>query len=134
MGKRETSRMPSQRQLRVGEQIRHVLADIFMRGELYIEGLRETSITVSLVKVGPDLRNATAYVTPLAGVNAEETVRALNTGAPLIRKMMNKEITIKFSPKLYFKLDKSFEHAAHINALLKDENIVCDLTADTLDS
>lgn len=130
---RNSNKMPSQRQLRVGEQVRHILADIFFREELHEDALRGVSITVSLVKVSPDLKNATAYVMPLAGENAEKIVRALNAIAPYLRKLMNKQMVLKFSPKLYFKLDKSFEEAAQINALLKSEEVTRDLEAASED-
>lgn len=129
MPKGNSNKMPSQRQLRVGEQVRHVLSDIFFREEIHEPELRGVSITVSLVKVSPDLKNATAYVMPLAGENAEGIVRALNTSAPYLRKLMNKQMVLKYSPKLFFKIDKSFEEAHRINTLLKQEEIVGDLSS-----
>lgn len=126
-----SSKMPSQRQLRVGEQVRHILSDIFFREEMHEDELRGVSITVSLVKISPDLKNATAYVTPLGGENSETVVRALNTIAPYLRKLMNKQMVLKYSPKIFFKLDQSFEEAHRINTLLKQENVVRDLTVES---
>lgn len=107
---------PSQRQLKVGEEIRHVLSSIFLRGDL--PGLGDFSITVGEVRVSPDLKHATAYVMPLGGVNAEGVFRSLKTLEPHIRTMVTREIRLKFSPQINFKLDESYDNAAKIDDLL----------------
>lgn len=115
------SKRPSgSRPLKVGEEIRHALSDIFLRGELYDPELQGVSITVSEVRVSPDLKNATAYVMPLAGANKEEILDALNRAAPGIRYLVSEKVELRYMPRLNFKLDTSYEEAGKINALLHD--------------
>jgi ribosome-binding factor A len=109
---------PSQRQLQVGEEIRHALSHIFMRGELAIPTIDEASVTVSEVRVSPDLKNATAFVMPLAGKNKEEVLRLLNLEAPTLRHLVSKTVRLRFAPKINFKQDESFDNAHRIGELL----------------
>lgn len=120
-----TSKAPSQRQLRVGEEIRHALSDIFMQGTLYEPELVGVSITVPEVRVSPDLRNATAYVFPLAGNAPEGFISVLNKIAPQINHMVTKKINMRFAPKISFRVDDSFEVASKIENLF--ENIKGDI-------
>ena len=115
-----TSKAPTQRQLRVGEEIRHALSDIFLQGTLYEPELVGVSITVPEVRVSPDLRNATAYVFPLAGNAPEGFLDVLNKIAPKINHMVTKKIKMRFSPKISFKLDNSFEEASRIENLFEN--------------
>ncbi len=118
--KKTKSNEPSQRQLRVGEEIRHVLADIFMRDDFHTEELRGVSVTVTEVDVAPDLRNATAYVSPLGGVMAQSELAAiLNEYAPEFNQMLAKKLVMKFTPRLTFSADNRFDYAEKIEALLK---------------
>lgn len=110
--------MPTQRQLRVGEEIRAVLAQMFAHGETHLVELDSASITVSEVRISPDLKNATAYVMPLAGQNKEAVMKALTENASRIRHLMIKRITLRTAPKLYFKLDTSYEVAHRVSELL----------------
>lgn len=110
--------MPSQRQLRVGEEIRSILAQMFAHGETHVTELDSASITVSEVRISPDLKNATAYVMPLAGVNKETVMKALADNASRIRHLLTKRIVLRTSPKLHFKLDTSYEVAHRMNELL----------------
>lgn len=110
---------PSQRQLRVGEEIRHMLAQVFTRQELGVAELRGVSITVTEVDVSPDMRNATAYVSPLGGaVKDEMMIKLLNKHIGLFNHAIAKELTMKFAPKLKFASDNRFEYAARIEELL----------------
>lgn len=118
---------PGQRQLRVGEEIRHALSAIFMRGELHEAQLRDASITVSEVRVSPDLKNATAYVMPLGGGNRDEVVEALREMAPSLRGLVGSKIRLKFTPRLSFRLDTSFDEAHRINSLLQKPEVVRDI-------
>lgn len=118
-----------QRQLRVGEEIRHALSSIFMRGELHEAELREASITVSEVRISPDLKNATAYVMPLGGSNREEILQALQELAPNLRTLVGNKLHLKFTPRLSFRLDNSFDEAHRINALLQQPDVVRDIKA-----
>jgi ribosome-binding factor A len=118
--KRPKNNEPSQRQLRVGEEIRHILADIFMRGDIYIEGLSGISVTVTEVDVAPDLRNATAYVSSLGGVMEEsELANILNEAAPEFNQLLARKLIMKFTPRLTFSADNRFDYADKIEALLK---------------
>lgn len=109
---------PSQRQLRVGEELRAALAQIFAHGETHVIELDSASITVSEVRISPDLRNATAYVMPLAGNNKELVMQLLAENASRIRHLMIKRVTLRTSPKLHFKLDTSYDVAHRVHALL----------------
>ena len=118
---------PSQRQLRVGEEIRHVLAGILPRGDLRDPALSGVAITVSEVRPSPDLKNATAYVMPLAGENQAEIIAALNRAAGHLRGRLGQSVHLKFTPALKFVADETFDEAAHINALLRDDRVARDL-------
>lgn len=122
----------SQRPLRVGEEIRHILADIFTRGECRSPELFDATITISEVRVSPDLKNATAYVMPLAGANKEKLLQALKDAAPEIRHHLSKRIKLRHTPRLHFTLDASFDAAQHIDSILKSPNVAKDLVEKEL--
>lgn len=124
----QTKRAPSQRQLRVGEEIRSALAQIFMHGETHNPILDGSSITVSEVRISPDLKNATAYVMPLAGSNKEPVMTALKENASRLRGMVSRKIILRTSPRIVFKLDDSFEVANRINVLLNSERVKQDVS------
>lgn len=115
------------RNLRVGEEIRRALADIFMRGEVHSVELADVPITVSEVRVSPDLKNATAFFMPLAGHNKEEMLKALIASAPEIRHLVSKKVKLRHAPKIYFALDNSFDEAQRINTLLKSPEVARDI-------
>ena len=108
----------SQRQQRVAEEIRHVLANIIQRGELKDPQLMDLSVTVSEVRVSPDLKNATAFIAPLGGGSSEELATAMNRAAPFIRMRLGKELSLKYLPKVIFEADKSFDYAQKIESIL----------------
>lgn len=114
---------PSQRQLRVGEVIRRALSDLFMRGETFEPELDGVSITVSEVRVTPDLRHATAYVLPLGGVHAEETLAALNRARGPLRREVTRAINLKFSPELKFVRDDSFDRMDETRRMLNQPRV-----------
>jgi ribosome-binding factor A len=119
MPQHTAKRPPSQRQLKVGEEIRHAVATVLMRNETHDPTLESLSITVSEVRISPDLKNASLYVTPLGGhADAQGIIERLNVAAPAIRRESGKRLHLKYLPKLYFKLDKSFDYAGRINELL----------------
>jgi ribosome-binding factor A len=120
-------REPSQRQLRVGEEIRSALAQIFALGETHHPILDTASITVSEVRISPDLKNATAYVMPLAGSNKETVMAALKDNASRIRGLLSRRIILRTSPRIAFKLDTSFEEANRIHLLLNSERVKADI-------
>ncbi|MEM9737098.1 MAG: 30S ribosome-binding factor RbfA [Pseudomonadota bacterium] len=123
----ETGRLPSQRQLRVGEVIRRALSEILMRGEIHNPDLAGASITVSEVRTSPDLRQATAYVMPLGGANAAEIVAALNASSGQVRREINRAVTLKFSPQIEFRLDESFDRMDATRAMLSRPEVSRDL-------
>ena len=108
---RNTGNGPSQRQLRVGEQIRHIIAQTLQRGHFRDELLINASadITVTEVRPSPDLKQATAYVISLGGKNMEALIPALNNNAPQFQKDINAQSNMKFTPKVRFKIDTSYE-------------------------
>ena len=112
----------SQRQLRVGELIKQALSMIFLREETKIPDLDTKSITVTEVRMSPDLKIAKVYVLPLGGKDAEETINVLKEYSFLIRKILSQKVVMKFLPKLLFRKDESFEYAEKIENLIKQTN------------
>tara|TARA_B100000131_G_C17771620_1_gene473536 strand:- start:224 stop:592 length:369 start_codon:yes stop_codon:yes gene_type:complete len=109
----------SQRQLRVGELIKQSLGQIFLRDEAKLPVLETKNITVTEVRMSPDLKNARAYVIPLGGKDSEETVHVLTKFSHLIRKALSKKIEMKFLPRVSFVSDKSFDYAEKIERLIQ---------------
>ena len=122
MNKNKLGNPVSQRQLRVGEMIKQSLGMIFVRNEVKIPNLETNSITVTEVKMSQDLKIAKAFVLPLGGKNAEETVNILKEFSFLVRKVLSKKITMKFLPKILFTKDESFDYAEKIEKLIKQTN------------
>ena len=110
----------TQRQLRVGELIKQNLGQIFLRDEAKIPSLDTKNITVTEVRMSPDLKNAKAYVIPLGGKDIEKSVNILTEFSYLIRKALSKKIDMKFLPKVYFVGDKSFDYAEKIEKLIQE--------------
>ena len=123
----------SQRQLRVGEALRHALVEILARGELHDPVLAGASITVVEVRVSPDLRNATAFVLPLGGEGADAIVTALNHAAPFLRRQLSGRVTLRYLPSLSFIADTAFDEAARIDGLLHSPEVRRDLEAPAPD-
>ena len=126
---------PSQRQLRAGELIRHALVDILREEEIHDEALLGVSVTVTEVRLSPDLKHATCFVEPLgAGVDSaptagheSEIIKALNAHAKFLRGLLGRRIDMKFTPDLRFRHDESFDAATHIDRLLDDPRVRADL-------
>lgn len=118
---------PSQRQLRVGEALRHALADVFERGEIRDPGLAGLSVTVTEVRVGPDLRTAVVYVIPLGGGDAAAMMDALGRARSFLRRRIAAAVRLKFVPELTFRRDPSFDEADHIEQLLRNPAVARDL-------
>lgn len=121
---------PSQRQLRVGEELRHALAQVLARGELRDPHLVDVSLTVTEVRISPDLKNATAFVVPLGGGELESIVAALNHAAGFLRGHLGHEVELRHTPRLSFQADRSFDEAAHINQLLHHPRVARDVHSD----
>ncbi len=111
------------RLLRVGENVRHALSSILARGEVQDDDLKGASVTVSEVRISPDLRNATIFIMPLGGDPQRLVTKALNKNAAFLRGQLSKHVTMKYLPRLKFKLDESFDEATHINTLLHDPRV-----------
>ena len=126
---------PSQRQLRAGELIRHALVDVLRENEIHDEALLGISITVTEVRLSPDLKHATCFVEPLgAGVDAADTtgneaaiIKALNNHAKFLRGQLGRHLDMKFTPDLRFRHDESFDTASHIDSLFNNPKVLADL-------
>ena len=119
MGNQTNTKTFSQRQLRVGELVKQNLGELFIRNEAKIPSINSKLITVTEVRMTPDLKTARVYVIPLGGVETKETVRILTEYSHLVRKALSKRLDIKFLPKLTFVEDNSFEYAEKIEKIIK---------------
>jgi len=124
---------PSQRQLRVGELLRHALADVLRRGDVRDPDLVGVSVTVTQVIPSPDMRHATVFCEPLGGKNAGPVIKALNKHKGFLRGEMGRLITMKFTPELRFVEDTSFAEAEKIETLLKSSRVRPDLAQPAVD-
>jgi len=122
-------RGPSQRQLRVGEMLRHALSDILRETDIRDADLEGVSVTVTQVKPSPDMRHATVFVQPLGGRNARTVVDGLNRHKGFLRGEMGRVIALKFTPELRFVEDTSFAEAERIERILHSEKVARDLAA-----
>lgn len=127
MASRKEGRRPSQRPLRVGEEVRHALVQLLAADEIRDPDLQGTMLTVTEVRMSPDLRNATIFFTPLGGDRAPEILKALKRAGPFIRGRIAQAIQMRVAPQLWFELDKSFDAAGRIEAVLKDPLVRRDL-------
>ena len=125
---------PSQRQLRVGEALRHALAEVLTRNEIRDADLESVSVTITQVKPSPDMRYATVYCEPLGGENAKTIITALNRHKGFLRGEMGHLIATKFTPELRFVEDESFAEAQKIENILKSERVSRDLAASDEDA
>lgn len=131
--KRRSSKAPTQRQLRVGEEIRHSLSYILSRGEIREPALQGVMITVTEVRVSPDLKNATAFIIPLGGGDKEATaplIEALKRASPYLRRLVADKVNLRYAPRISFQHDESFDEASKIDALLRRPEVARDLSHD----
>jgi ribosome-binding factor A len=128
-----TANGPSQRQLRVGEELRHALAAILLRGEMHDPDLAGVSITVSEVRPSPDMKQATVFVTTLNGDKMDVVLPALRRAASFLRGLVAKTVRLRHTPQLSFQADTSFDYAQKINTLLHQDVIARDLSDDDED-
>ena len=119
MGRENSNISFSQRQLRVGELVKQSLGQIFLRGEAKVPNFETKNITVTEVRMSPDLKNARAYILPLGGKNLDQAVNVLTEFSYLVRKALAKKLDIKFLPRVSFIADKSFDYAEKIEKLIK---------------
>jgi ribosome-binding factor A len=118
---------PSQRQLRVGEEVRHALVEILREGHARDPDLRNVNITVTEVRISPDLANATAYVMPLGGRNIGSVLAALNRASPYFRTQLAHAVQLRHVPRISFEIDSSFSYAERIEGLLHKPEVERDL-------
>jgi ribosome-binding factor A len=131
MRKRQGSSDRSPRQLRVGEELRHALVRILARGELHDPHLADAQVTVTEVRVSPDLRAATAFVTPFGGGDSAALVKALNHAGSYFRGQLAHEVDLRMAPTIRFAADTSFAQSNRIEELLRDPRVVRDLAPET---
>lgn len=118
---------PSQRQLRVGELIRHAIADVLVRGEIVDDVITRHVVTVPEVRLSPDLKVATVYVMPLGGKDGEAVIKALANNAKYLRGLVARRVTLKFVPQFRFRLDDTFDYASKVDTLLRQREVARDL-------
>ncbi|HEY5710484.1 MAG TPA: 30S ribosome-binding factor RbfA [Allosphingosinicella sp.] len=126
----ETKEGRSVRLLRVGEQVRHALSEILMRGDVHDETLASHLVSVTEVRMSPDLRHATTFVIPLLGANAEAVLKALRTNTAYLQSEVARRVNTKYAAKLKFLLDESFDEGSYIDQLLRAPKVAQDLKGD----
>jgi ribosome-binding factor A len=128
--KTDTTESKSVRTLRVGEQVRHALSDILARGDVHDAVLEKHLVTITEVRMSPDLRHATAFVKPLLGKDEAVVIKALRTNTAFLQREVAQRVQARFAAKLKFIADASFDEGTHIDRLLKQPAIARDLTDD----
>lgn len=125
-----TDETRSVRVLRVGEQVRHVLSEILMRGDVHDELLAKHPVSVTEVRMSPDLRHATVFIKPLLGKDEAAVLKALRTNTAYLQREVASRVQQKYAAKLKFLADESFDEGTHIDTLLRAPKVVQDLTSD----
>jgi len=128
--KTDTNETKIVRGLRVGEQVRHALSDILARGDVHDPVLEKHMVTITEVRMSPDLRHATAFVKPLLGKDEAVVIKALRTNTAFLQREVAQRVQARFAAKLKFIADESFDEGTHIEQLLKQPEIARDLTPD----
>jgi ribosome-binding factor A len=126
----ETPEGRSVRLLRVGEQVRHALSEILMRGDVHDDVLASHSVSVTEVRMSPDLRHATVFVKPLLGANEGEVLDALKRNVRYLRGEVSRRVNTKYAANLKFLADESFDEGTHIDRLLRSPKVAPDLAGD----
>ncbi len=119
----------STRQLKVGEQIKHILSDIFVKNDFHNEVIATSSVSISEVRVSPDLKNSTVYVLSLLSNDLESVVQELNSISSKIRRLLSEELSMKFVPAVHFAVDDAFFEAKKVDTILKSDRVVKDLVS-----
>jgi len=127
MRKQETAEGRSVRLLRVGEQVRHVLSEILGRGEVHDDTLQSHLVSVTEVRMSPDLRHATVFVKPLLGQDEDVVLKALRTNTAYLQREVAHRVRTKYAAKLKFLADESFDEGSHIDRILRSEHVAQDL-------
>lgn len=121
---------PSVRVLRVGEQVRHILSEVLARGDVHDEVLAKHVVSVTEVRMSPDLRHATAFIKPLLGKDEAAVLKALRTNTAYLQREVASRMKLKYAAKLKFLGDESFDEGSHIDKLLRDPKVAQDLRED----
>ena len=124
----------SVRLLRVGEQVRHVLSEVLMRGDVHDEVLASHSVSVTEVRMSPDLRHATVFVKPLLGADEAAVIKALRTNTAYLQSQVARRVNTKYAAKLKFLADESFDEGGRIDSLLRAPKVARDLREDDQDA
>ena len=127
MKKTESPEGRSVRLLRVGEQVRHVLSDVLARGDVHDETLQSHLVSVTEVRMSPDLRHATVFVKPLLGQDEGQVLKALRTNAAFLQSEVARRVNTKYAAKLKFLADESFDEGGKIDAILRSPHVSQDL-------
>ena len=128
MARQQGPKGPTQRQLRVGEILRHALADMLLRSEIADPELEKQKVTVTEVRLSPDLRNATVYIVPFGGGDAKAVRSALTKHQRFLRGVLAKRVDLKYMPNLLFQIDETFDEAERIDAILRSPTVSRDLS------
>ena len=127
MAKKEDAPERSVRTLRVGEQVRHVLSDILQRGDVHDDMLARHMVSVTEVRMSPDLRHATVFVKPLLGQDEEAVLKALRTNTAFLQREVAHRVRTKYAARLKFLADESFDQGSHVDAILRRPEVARDL-------
>jgi ribosome-binding factor A len=128
MRQTETTEGKSVRLLRVGEQVRHILSEILARGDVHDDVLTTHTVSVTEVRMSPDLKHATVFIKSLLGQDEEAVIKALRTNTAYLQREVAKRVQLKFAAKLKFLADESFDEGSHIDKLLRDPKVAQDLS------
>lgn len=129
----ETPENRSVRLLKVGEQVRHVLSDVLQRGDVHDEVLAKHMVSITEVRMSPDLRHATVFVKPLLGKDEEAVIKALRTNTAYLQREVAHRVRMKYAAKLKFLPDESFDEGSRIDQLLRNPEVARDLGDETQD-
>jgi ribosome-binding factor A len=127
----DTTETKSVRTLRVGEQVRHILSEVLQRGDVHDETLASHMVSITEVRMSPDLRHATVFVKPLLGKDEEAVLKALRTNTAYLQREVAHRVKMKYVAKLKFLADESFDEGSHIDQLLRNPHVARDLTDDS---
>jgi len=127
----ETSEGRSVRLLRVGEQVRHILSEVLMRGDVHDDTLARHTVSVTEVRMSPDLKHATVFIKSLLGQDEEAVLKALRTNTAYLQREVASRVQLKYAAKLKFLADESFDEGSHIDKLLRDPKVARDLDGTT---
>ena len=130
MQNKDSSPEKSVRTLRVGEQVRHVLSEILQRGDVHDDTLVNHMVSVTEVRMSPDLRHATVFVKPLLGKDEDVVLKALRTNTAYLQSEVARRIQLKYAARLKFLIDESFDEGSHIESLLRRDDVARDLGRD----